>query len=174
MVASSFAASTLMLYSPTIFRLGQYQQQRLWMTFCKSILKLVQSGSVWSDVGDKDQYQGWVLTWHSQLWVNVRTCLSRDNTITVLKIMHFLGFFNLCVCATIGHFCLLGHFFSFKGLSNKVLHHNVFYHCVYLLRDLMSSCKLTSPSPSWSAREKIVWISWSLNPDFLRLLLSSW
>lgn len=48
--------------------------------------------------------------------------LSRDNTITVLKIMHFLGFFNLCMCA-IGvpkMFCLLGHFFfSFKGLSYK-------------------------------------------------------
>lgn len=103
--------------------------------------------------------------------------LSRDNTITVLKIMHFLGFFNLCMCA-IGvpkMFCLLGHFFfSFKGLSYKVLHDKMSFTIVYLLRDRTSSCKLTSPSPSWSAREKIVWISWSLKPDFLKLLLSSW
>jgi len=133
-VASSYAASTL-LYFPTILRWGQYQQQNLWMTFCKSILTLVQSGSVWSGGGDKDQYQRRVLTWHSQISDQIfQSCLSRDNTITVLKIMHFLGFFNLCMCA-IGvpkMFCLLGHFFfSFKGLSYKVLlHDNVFYNCL--------------------------------------------
>jgi len=43
-----------------------------------------------------------------------------------------------------------------------------------LLRDLMSSFRLISPSLSWSASANIVWISWSENPAPLKLPLSSW
>jgi len=59
--------------------------------------------------------------------LSVRSCLSRDNTITVhTKIMHFSWRQLVCAIGLPQMFCL-GHFFSFKGLSYKVL---MSYNCL--------------------------------------------